>query len=175
MMKYMRLNFATADAYKLVFTTCAAFRFLAVFFLMPVKEEGSTSLRGALSQIKQVSPRRYRALKQLHSSSDPETREAALDTVASTSFQLASDDVLKALNDPSPRIRRQAAMAAARLGDERATDALLRFLKHQPGHIEEEMIEALGLIGSDAAVPALVEFLDDPSSGELAIPTRLKL
>lgn len=149
-------------AYRLVFGACIAARFLSVLFLLPVKEEGSVSIRGTLRQLRRVTPRGFRALQQLSKSSDVGERETAMESVAAQGFDMAGDELLKALHDPAPRLRRQAAASLARLGDSRAVAALVHQLVEHPDLVEEETIAALGDLGDPSIVEPLSRYLHSP-------------
>ncbi len=151
-------------AYKATFAIAMSLRFLAVFFLLGVQESGSVSIRGTLRQLRQWTPKGYRALQQLTRSSDVATRESAMESAGIQQFGVAADEILKALHDPSPRLRRQAASSLAKLGDSRAVEALIHQLEEHPDLVEEETIEALGELGDPRAVASLCRYLESPRS-----------
>lgn len=146
-------------SYKIVFATCMALRLIAIFFLIPVHEKGSTSIRSTLKHLVKLSPKGYKALKTLSTSTDVASRESAIASVGERQFGVASDEIIKSLHDPSPRIRRQAASALAKLQDPRAVESLLHQLDEHPTLVEEETIEALGDVGRPEAVPHLARYL----------------
>jgi HEAT repeat protein/MFS family permease len=160
----LRGEFEVAVAYKIVFMMALVMRLVAVFMLQPVREEGSAPVQTALRHLRQVTPRGYIAMRSLRASTDVLTREQAIHTVASQHYSLASDEIVKALRDPSPRVRRQAANALARLGGDGAAEALVRHLEENPDLVEEETIEALGELGDFRATPVLLGLLQSPRS-----------
>jgi len=149
-------------AYKIVFGAALVFRAVAVFFILPIQEQGSSGLRTALSDLRRVTPKGMRAMRSLSRSSDAGERAHAIERVGNAGVRLASDDVLKALHDPQPKIRREAAAAIARLQDPRAADELIHQIEEHPDLLEEETVEALGTLGNPAAIPALVRTLQSP-------------
>lgn len=151
-------------AYKLIFGTTMALRFGAVFLLLRVREEGSQQVGAAFRQLVAVRPGGVVAMRNLTRSADAETRRQAIEEVGSQQFSLAADEIIKALHDPQPRIRREAAVALARLGDPRGTEALLHQLAEHPDLVEEETLEALGDLGDPSAVASLAKYLHSPSS-----------
>lgn len=159
LMGQLRHSFDPDTAYKIIFGVTMALRLVAIFFLIPVAEAGSTSIRATLKHLTKVSPRGYRALKQLSKSSDVATRESAIASVGDQSFGIASDEIIKSLHDPSPRIRRQAASTLAKLRDPRAVKELIHQVTDHPALVEEETIEALGDLGESEAIPHLVRYL----------------
>lgn len=169
-----------AHAYQTVLWIAIVVRFSSVILLLPVKEEGATTIGAALSQLKNISPTGYRAMKDLSTSTDVAKREQAMTQLADKHFGVATDELIKALHDPAPRVRRKAAQALASLGDEKAVRALIHQLEDHADLVEDETIEALGEIGHPEAAPILIRFLDSPRSqlrraaakalGELELP-----
>lgn len=164
LLSQLRHVMAGPDAYKWVFGTAMALRFLAVFFLAPVREEGAIRIRTALSQLRRTTPGGIRAMRSLTMSADAESREQAIGRVADRRYSLGSDEIVKALHDPSPRVRRSAAQALARLQDTSTAEALVHMVVEHPDLVEEETVEALGELKHALAVPALVDLLQSPRS-----------
>ncbi|WP_144241061.1 MFS transporter [Fimbriimonas ginsengisoli] len=164
MMAGLRFGFPAVVAYKLVFLVSILLRFAAVLFLIPINEQGSTNLRTALGALRRVTPRGMKAMRSLAKSSDVEARAEAIHSVGATGATLAADEVIKALHDPQPKIRRQAAEAIARLNHPRATQELIHQVEEHPDLLEEETIEALGRVGDARAVPVLIQTLQSPRS-----------
>lgn len=163
-MDLLKGPFTIEDAYKWVFGITMFLRAFSLLFLGRVREAGSTSVGGTLRQLAKVSPKGYKALKQLSTSGDVATRELAIESVGSRQFGIASDEIVKALHDPSPRIRRQAARTLAKLGQPDLAGALVHQLDEHPDLVEEETIEALGSLGSLDAVEPLSRYLTSPRS-----------
>lgn len=151
-------------AYKALFALTMVFRLFASFWVLPVNEPGSKRIREALTAVRQTSPTGVRALRKMKDAHAPEEREQALKQAGDKHFTLATEDVIKALHDPTPKVRRQAAYTLAQLQDPAAVDALLHQLQDHPEMVEEETIFALGQLGDARAVPLLTNFLQSPSS-----------
>lgn len=149
-------------AYRMVFGAAMILRFAAIWFLIPVKEEGSSEISRTLRDLTRVTPRSLRALRKLTSTGDVSTREQAILSVGEQKASVAGDEVIKALHDPSPRVRRQAAMALAKLNDPSASAALIHILQDHPDLVEEEIVEALGMLGAKEAVEPLTKLLRSP-------------
>lgn len=149
-------------AYQSVIWLSILLRFGSVLFLLPVREEGATTIGAALSQLRRISPTGYRAMHELRTSPDVETREHAMDRLADRQFGVATDELIRALRDPAPRVRRKAAQALSRVGEEEAARALIRLLEDHPDLADDEMIEALGDIGHPEAGPILMRYLNSP-------------
>lgn len=164
LMSRLRGYMPTEQAYKVIFLCVVILRAVAVIFIAPVKEEGSSRVQKTLRDLRKVTPRGMRAMRSLSTSGDVQTRADAIQRVGTQRFSLASDEIVKALGDPSPRVRRNAARALARLGDARLAEHLLTHIDLHPDLIEEETVEALGELGSTDAVPTLVQLLGSPRS-----------
>jgi HEAT repeat protein/Na+/melibiose symporter-like transporter len=164
LMSLLRGPFSPEIAYKLVFGVAMLFRLLSVLFLVPVHEAGARTVRTALDDLRRVTPRGVRAMRSLARSASVETREEAIASVGQTGATLATDEILKALHDPQPRVRRQAATALARLQDPRATTELIHQIEDHPDLLEEEVIDTLGVLGNPAAIPALIRTMQNPRS-----------
>ncbi len=164
LMAILRPEIGPEIAYKWVFISVFALRLLALFFLTPVKEEGSSMVQRTLRDLRKVTPRGVRAMRSLSRTSDAETRAAAIHSVGTHGLSLASDEIVKALGDPSPNVRRNAARALGRLGDDRLAESLIRHIQDHPDLIEEETVEALGEMRNPAAGPELSKLLRSPRS-----------
>jgi HEAT repeat protein len=163
LMMWMRPMFDPVLAYKIVFMATITFRFLSIFFLFPIREVGATRVTETLQHLRKVTPRGVRAMRRLAASADPASRVEAIESVGVENYALASDQIIKALEDPSPQVRRQAASTLAKLRDPRSVQALLQQLDEHPDLVEEETVEALGDLGDEAAVPILNRMLASPS------------
>ena len=163
-MATLRPHLGAEHAYKGVFWGVFGLRLFAMLFLSPVKEEGSTQVQRTLRDLTKVTPRGMRALRSLRGSSDVEKRAEAIHSVGTEGLSLAGDEIVKALGDPSPKVRRNAARALARLGDPKLALPLIEHFERHPDLVEEEMVEAFGDVGNSAAVPVLVKLLQSPRS-----------
>lgn len=161
-MTQLRANMPVAQAYHIIFFLTMGLRAASLLLLAPVQEPGSTSLRGALRGITRISPKGFRALKQMTSTADAQVREEAIASAGASGLELARDEVIRALHDPTPRVRRQAAETLARLGGPDAVDALLHMTRDHPDLVDEEILEALGELGDPRAVPHLRSVLESP-------------
>ena len=91
-------------------------------------------------------------------SGDPRVGRA-LRRLGSESGELVLREVIERLDDPSPRLRREAARALGRIGSRRATEELVYRLADPSSPIRIEAALALGEIGDERAVPPLVRCL----------------
>jgi HEAT repeat protein len=164
LMATLRTTMDPVFAYKWVFVVALLLRVVAIFFIIPVREEGSAKVGRTLRDLRRVTPRGFRTMRTLARSSDTAERAVALEMVADQRLSLASDEVIRSLADPSPQIRRQAAYTLAKLGDPHSVVHLLEHIEEHPDLVEEETIEALGSLGSPTAVPVLIEYLESPRS-----------
>jgi hypothetical protein len=155
--------FTTAfGAYQFVFFVTIGIRVISLFFLAPIREEGAAGVRETIKVLTGVTPKGIRAMRRFSRSGDAMERESAIEKMAGQGLSLASSEVISALHDPSPRVRRQAATALGRLGDTAAVPELLHQLELHPDLVEEETVQALGELGDVAAIPELVKLLKSP-------------
>ena len=162
LMASLRSHGSPEVAYKIVFIVGSVVRVVTVFCLLQIREEGSSGVLTTWRDLRTITPRGYRAMRSLSRTSDFGEREDAIERVGEEGTSLASDEIIKALHDPLPRVRRQAAAALARLRDPRATVELIHQIEDHPDLLEEETIWALGMLGDPAAAPALIRTLESP-------------
>ena len=163
-MAMMRPHLGPEWAYRWVFIATCILRIAALFFLVPVREKGSSPVGKTLSDLRSVTPRGYRAMRKLAKSSGHATRAEALERIGEAGTILAAGSIAKALQDPVPMVRRQAATALGRLKDSRGVRDLIAVIEEHPDLLEEETIEALGTLRNPAARPILVHTLSNPRS-----------
>jgi HEAT repeat protein/Na+/melibiose symporter-like transporter len=162
LMTYLRGVVSADAAYKWVFIASMGFRVVATFALLHVREPGSVRIREALRHLRKVTPKGFAALRSLRDSESAVSREEAIRSAGREQMTLAAGEIIAALHDPSPGVRRQAALALGRLGDPRAAEALLHQLEEHPDLVEEETLIALGGLGDLRAAQPLVRFLRSP-------------
>ncbi|MFI5385522.1 MAG: MFS transporter [Fimbriimonadales bacterium] len=164
LMAALRANMDATFAYKGVFLATLLLRIVAIFFIIPVREAGSSKVGRTLRDLGRVTPKGFRTMRTLARSTDTAERAEALEMVAHQGLTLASDEVVRSLADPSPQVRRQAAYTLAKLGDPASVVPLLEHIEQHPDLVEEETIQALGTLGSPEAVQTLISFLQSPRS-----------
>lgn len=188
LMHALRAPMGAEMAYKTVFGATMGLRLISLMFLLPVRELGSVSIAGTLRQLRKVSPKGFRAMRDLSGGASADVRESAIADAASSRFEMAADEIEKALHDPAPRVRRQAAAALARVGGPSAAEALAHQLVEHPDLVEEETLETLGRIGRPEDVAVIIPYLDSLRpilrraaahalgrlGGELAVPALLE-
>jgi len=164
LMSSLRAEFNPLVAYKGLFAATMLLRIVAVGFIAPVREEGSSRVGRTLRDLRAVTPTGVKAMRTLARSSDTAERAEALEKVGDQMMSLASDEVVSSLADPSPQVRRQAAYTLAKLGDPHFVKPLLEHIEEHPDLVEEETIHALEALCSPEAVETLVSFLQSPRS-----------
>jgi len=75
---------------------------------------------------------------------------------------LAGEDLIKALEDISPEVRRKAAEGLGELGAEDAVGSLIEQVADKESDIRAEAAEALGKIGHPLGMDAVIDALRDP-------------
>ncbi len=71
------------------------------------------------------------------------------------------DDLIIALNDKSPEVRRSAALSLGETEDQKAVDPLIRALHDEDQDVRQNAALALGMIGDTRAMAPLVHTLKD--------------
>lgn len=152
-----------ANSYKLLFLVTMGFRLASLLLIFRVQEPGARKIGEALRDLGKATPTGLIAMRRVGKTSDARVREREIRRIGDHSLSLASDEIIRALHDPSPRVRRQAASSLASMGrSEEAVEALLHQLDEHPDLVEEETIEALGVLGDETAVPMLGSYLASP-------------
>ncbi len=145
-----------------LFGMASLFRLFALPWLRGIREPDERSTRYVLSQLRaSARPRGWRAMRQLRGQADVATRLNAVRTLVEEKTPLAVEELITALRDPIPEVRREAAKALGAIGDPRAVPALLQLLKDPASGLTLEAAEALGAIGSPDATDELTMLLDD--------------
>jgi len=152
-----------SNAYKLLFLTTMGLRLASLLLIFRVHEPGARKLGEALRDLGKATPTGLLAMRRAGKTSDPSVREREIRRIGDHSLSLASDEIIRALHDPSPRVRRQAASSLASMGrNDEAVEALIHQLDEHPDLVEEETIEALGVLGDETAVSMLGAYLASP-------------
>lgn len=150
------------EAYHMVIWITMGVRVVSILALGPIQEVGSTSVRETVRVLRGVTPKGIRAMRRFSRSGDAIEREHAIEKMGNQGLSLASSELISALHDPSPRVRRQAATALGSLGDLVAVPELIHQLHEHPDLVEEETVEALGALGDPQALPELINLLQSP-------------
>ncbi|MDM7461844.1 MAG: MFS transporter [bacterium] len=146
----------------ILFAMASLFRLFALPWLRGIREPDERSTRYVLSQLRaSARPRGWRAMRQLRRESDVATRLNAVRTLVQEKTPLAVEELISALRDPIPEVRREAAKALGAIGDARAVPALMQLLKDPASGLTIEAAEALGAIGASDATDELTDLLHD--------------
>lgn len=163
LMSNLRAPLGVEWAYKWIFILTMVFRLAAMFSLIPIREEGATSIRATFRSLVSIRPKGVKALRGMRSSQSEDARESAVRAVGQSQMALATVELASALQDPSPKVRRQAAESLGHVGTPEAAQAMIDLIETHPELVEEETLVALGWAKNPASVRVLVKFLDDPS------------
>lgn len=164
MLNALRPLMETELAYKWVFVAVIAWRIAALLALLPVRERGASNVTETVTGMLQASPKGVAALRTIRAGADPQAREVAIKNVGETQLTMATSELVDALVDPTPRVRRRAAESLGRMGTVDAGHALVRHMQEHPFLVEEETLLALAGSPVPEAVPLLTRYLDDPSA-----------
>ena len=100
-------------------------------------------------------------------SEDLEARLAAIASLAGATDDLrgpAQEALTAALDDPSPKVRAEAALALAELGPEPALDRLVELVDDPAGRVAQAAVIALGESGDPSVEPRLLEAMEAEDS-----------
>lgn len=164
LLHFLRSVVGESSAYEWLFSINAAIRVVSVFLLFGIIDKSSRGVREFLGQIAGVRPKGVIAMRRLGQSGGTEERQHAIRKVAESGMRMAETEIARLLYDPSPRVRREAAVALRQIGGRESVRALIRLVEKHPPFVEDEMIETISAIGDETAVPALVSLLENPSS-----------
>jgi len=147
---------------QLVFLISAAFLAIPVVLLQRVIDVRSTTPAQLLSNIGRGNLLTYVYSSYVYDRANAESHRArATRWLGRSRSPMALDTLIRALDDPSPEVRRQAAQG---LGNARSSDAvahLIDELRDPESNVRAEAAVALGQIGDSAVVDPLVEALAD--------------
>lgn len=167
-LSHLRPFMAVQSGYRTVFWIACFFRFICPLFLARLRERGSTEVRTTIAQMRQATPTKVRALRKLSQAKTAEIRGHALEELAAKGFAMATDEMVKALQDPSPQVRRTAAYALSSISDPvaklAAANALVAELDQHPEFVEEEVVDALAELREPTTQAAFLRLLDSPRS-----------
>lgn len=163
MMQALQPVLPVETRFHLFFCTISLIRAFGLLWLRGIREPGGWSATYVLAQLRaSVQPRGWLALRHLARSTDTESRVQAARTLAETPTPLAVEELVDALQDPSPAVRRHAVVALGEIRDERAVEPLLQVLRDPASDLVREAIEALGKTAQPETIPELIPFLEDP-------------
>lgn len=131
--------------------------------LFRVREGKNVSPGFVVRRLTEANP--FRVFPSLYALMAPATEEkklSALGRLADSRSRLATQDLVEHLEDPSPKVREEAAQGLAKSKDPEAVDALIQKLD-SPGHgLESHSARALGEIGDERGVEPLISSLEHP-------------
>ncbi|MBI4711735.1 MAG: HEAT repeat domain-containing protein [Planctomycetes bacterium] len=97
---------------------------------------------------------------------DPLVRALAARYVGKFNYKEGTPALIKALADPSPYVRQDAAVALGEIGDTSAVTPLLKTLEDDTSsEVRRSTAQSLGKIGDSKAVDGLIHHLEDVSPG----------
>ncbi len=147
-----------------VFIVSACLRMLTLLLLRPKKTEARTTpAKFVLEKVVSANP--FRTLVNIIAMqlSYKETeRIRATRAVGVSRTKLAVEELIEALNDASPDVRREAARSLGEVGDQRAVEPLLKKLSMSGEGIIDEAARALGRLGDPRAIEPLLRIAVDP-------------
>ena len=147
---------------QVIFALSTLTRLAPLFILRTVKDARNATSRSLLSRMLRGNVLSYAYNATIFSLATAEgTRARAAEALGRSGNPLAIEQLVQALADASPRVRRAAARALGESRSESATEPLVRELLDGASDIRSEAAEALGRLGSSTSIDPLVEALDD--------------
>ena len=147
---------------QIIFVLSTLTRLAPLFILRTVKDARSATSRSLLSRMLRGNVLSYAYNATIFSlATAEETRARAAEALGRSGNPLAIEQLVQALADASPRVRRAAARALGESRSESATEPLVRELLDGASDIRSEAAEALGRLGSSTSIDPLVDALSD--------------
>ena len=147
---------------QVVFALSALIRLVPLWILRGVDDKKGTTSRSLLSRMLRGNVLSYAYNATIFSLATTEsTRARAAEALGRSGNPLAIEQLVQALADASPRVRRSAARALGESGSASATEPLMRELLDGASDIRSEAAEALGRLGQPSSIDPLVDALDD--------------
>lgn len=147
---------------QLIFAISALLGLVPLVLLRFVRDTKGVSSLDLLSQMFRGNLLSYTFNAAVYSLATAEHRRArAAYALGRSGNPLAIDQLVQALRDASPMVRRSAARALGETGAETATEPLIRELLDDESDIRSEAAEALGRLGHPRGIDPLVEALTD--------------
>ncbi len=146
--------------YKLLFLLSAVLRVAVLPLLMIVRDTRGAPTGAFLRQFVAGVPMRVvRYCQILAGSPDEPRRVKATKALGETGSSIATDELVKALDDPSLEVREEAATALGKISDARAIEPLIEKMRSPESKIQTQSAKALGKIRHQRSVEALIETL----------------
>jgi len=130
-------------------------------FLNKVEEKQAKPVGLVIKQITVGNPFRLIPNLILFQSKKEENRVKAIKSLGRSKSILAVQELISALDDPSLRVRREAAIALGKIGSKEAVEPLIKKLDLPEAGIQPYAVEALGEIKDKRSADHLIEHLKD--------------
>ncbi len=148
---------------QIIFALGALARIIPMFLLRSVKGSRSVSSRDLLAQMRRGNLLSYAFNATIYNMATADkTRARAALALGRSGNPLALEQLIQALADASPQVRRSAAQALGETGYQEAMEPLMRELLNPASDIRSEAAEALGRLGHASSVDPLIDALEDP-------------
>ena len=147
---------------QIIILLSAVARIPSILLLGLVSDRSSISSRHLLSHLFRGNLLSYTFNTAVYTMARQEQRRArAALALGRSGSPLAIEQLMQALADASPVVRRSAARALGETGSAEATDSLVRELLDGESDIRSEAAEALGRLGHEGGIDPLLEALED--------------
>ncbi|MFH1568998.1 MAG: MFS transporter [Gemmatimonadota bacterium] len=147
---------------QLIFALSSVAGLIPILLLQLVRDQSTVSSRRLLSNLLRGNFLSYTYNAAVYSMASGEERRArAALALGRSGSPLAIEQLIQALADASPVVRRSAARALGETGSEAASEHLVRVLIDGESDIRPEAAEALGRLGHRSGIDPLIEALTD--------------
>ena len=147
---------------QLIFVISAGARLIPIVLLQFVSDQSTVSSRRLLASLLRGNLLSYTYNAAVYNMASGENRRArAALALGRSGSPLAIEQLIQALADASPVVRRSAARALGETGSEAAGEHLTRELIDGESDIRPEAAEALGRLGHHSGIDPLIEAFDD--------------
>lgn len=147
---------------QVVFALSALTRLAPLLILRTIDDTKGNTSRSLLSRMLRGNVLSYAYNATIYSLATAEsTRARAAAALGRSGNPLAIEQLVQALADASPKVRRSAARALGESGAESAAEPLIRELLDGSSDIRSEAAEALGRLGQPTSIDPLVDALGD--------------
>jgi len=145
---------------KLLFLISAVLRIASLPLLTIVRDKKGAPTSTFLRQFVAGNPFRVVRYGQILAGSPEESKRIeATKALGDTGSALATDELVKALDDPSLEVREEAATALGKISDTKAIGPLIEKMHSRESKIQAQSAKALGKIPHERSVEALIKAL----------------
>ncbi len=152
------------DAFQVVFLCASLLRLTTIVIFPPVFRNVKTTSPVLLVK-RLIDSNPFKVIHHSYVLNDgvhESKRVDAVEKLAQAGSDIATEQLVQAIRDPSLEVRRGAVRALAEIGERSSIPALRMAAESPESQIQVEALEALGTLGDRSVTPLLMEGLHDP-------------